>query len=333
MVSAVARVGFQPYRLRLTAAAFVAALIVAGVASVARAQEPGRAGPIGGDGGDGDDGNGYTPPAGLTPPLQLNGYIDVGFAKAQGDGTSFAPGDTRLPVDYAVDPFAPAVNSRGDVASNDPGGRLTNGFLPRSVGIGGRPSFLINTVNFDLKYAAPGTPLLIFTRLQILPRFSSSGDETRPYLEQAFGRFIPFDSQELAISVGKFDSVFGIEYLDNQANLRTGITPSLMARYTTGTSTGAKVFYRMQLPALWSALSLHVAATNSGNFVEALQGPDASLTGVPVLSGRLGYELNRPEIQVKLGASGLYGPRNDQNQRGAHQRALGADARVALHGL
>jgi len=324
MVSAVARVGFHPHRLRLTAAAFVAALIVAGVA---RAQDPG------GLGQDGDDGNGYTPPAGVTPPLQLNGYIDVGFAKAQGDGTSFAAGDTRLPVDYAVDPFAPAVNSRGDVASNDPGGRLTNGFLPRSVGIGGRPSFLINTVNFDLKYTAPGTPLLIFTRLQILPRFSSSGDETRPFLELAFGRFIPFDSLELAISVGKFDSVFGIEYLDNQANIRTGITPSLMARYTTGTSTGAKVFYRMQIPALWSAVSLHVAATNSGNFVEALQGPDASLTGVPVLSGRLGYELNLPAVQIKLGASGLHGPRNDQNQRAAHQRVLGADARVALHGL
>jgi hypothetical protein len=159
MVSAVARVGFQPHRLRLTAAAFVAALVVAGVASVARAQQPGGAGQTGGDGSDGDDGddgNGYTPPAGLTPPLQLNGYIDVGFAKAQGDGTSFAAGDTRLPADYAVDPFAPAVNSRGDVASNDPGGRLTNGFLPRSVGIGGRPSFLINTVNFDLKYTARG---------------------------------------------------------------------------------------------------------------------------------------------------------------------------------
>ena len=72
------------------------------------------------------------------------------------------------------------------------------------------------------------------------------GDGTRVVVEQAFGRLVPFDSQELALSVGKFDSVFGIEYLDNQANIRTGITPSLIARYTTGQSIGAKLFYRLQ---------------------------------------------------------------------------------------
>ena len=333
MVSAVARLGVQRWTgsaARKATGGLARALIVVAVLAIsmaAQAQEIGLD-----DSGD-DDTAGYTPPAGSTPPLQLNGYIDVGFASAQGDGSSFAPADTRLPVDYAVDPFAPAVNSRGDVASNDAGGRLTNGFLPRSVGIGGRPSFLINTVNFDFKYTAAGAPVLIFTRLQLLPRFSSRGDESRPVLEQAFGRIIPFDSQELAISVGKFDSVFGIEYLENQANIRTGITPSLMARYTTGTSIGAKVFYRIQVAPLWSAFSLHVAATNSGTFIEALQSPDASLTGVPVLAGRLGYELNLPAVQIKLGGSALYGPRNDQNDRHAHQRALGGDARIALFGL
>ena len=131
---------------------------------------------------------------------------------------------------------------------------------------------------------------------------------------------MPFDSQELALSVGKFDSVFGIEYLDNQANIRTGITPSLIARYTTGQSIGAKLFYRLQIAPIWSALSLNVAATNSGNFVEALQPPDASLTGAPVASGRLGYELNAPVLQAKLGVSAMYGPRNDQPERTAHQR-------------
>ena len=274
---------------------------------------------------------GYSPPHGSTSPLQVNGYVDVGFAKAQGDGTSFAPGDQRLPVDYAADTFATAVNSRGDVASTDAGGRLTNGFLPRSVGIGGRPSFLINTVDVDFKYAAPGAPILIFSRVQFLPRLSSSGDQTQALVEQAFGRLVPLDSQELAISVGKFDSVFGIEYLDNQANIRTGITPSLSARYTTGTSIGAKVFYRRQFPVAWSALSLNVAATNSGTFVEALQPPDASLTGRPVFTGRLGYELNLPAVQVKLGGSGSDGPRNDQNMRDARQRLWGLDARLALY--
>src|SRR6185295_9591676 len=79
-------------------------------------------------------------------PLVMTGYVDVGFAKAQGDGTSFQPNDIGVPADYRVDPFATAVNSRGEVASTDYGNqRIVNGFLPRSVGIGGTPSFLLNT--------------------------------------------------------------------------------------------------------------------------------------------------------------------------------------------
>jgi hypothetical protein len=285
-----------------------------------------------------NDSEGYTPPSegsGAPSSLSINGYVDVGFAHAQGNGTSFAPGDTRVPLDYGVDTFAPAVNSRGDVASTDPGpGRTVNGFLPRSAGIGGRPSFLLNTLSVDLKYAAPGGPLMVFSRVAFLPRYMGvDGDGTRVVVEQAFGRLVPFESQELALSVGKFDSVFGIEYLDNQANIRTGITPSLIARYTTGQSIGAKLFYRIHIAPLWSALSLNVAATNSGNFVESLQPPDASLTGTPVASGRFGYELNAPVLQAKLGVSAMYGPRNDQFERTATQRVYGADARIAVAGL
>jgi hypothetical protein len=284
-----------------------------------------------------NDSEGYTPPpdGSAAAGLSINGYVDIGFADAQGDGTSFAPADTRVPLDYGVDGFAPAVNSRGDAASTDPGpGRTVNGFLPRSAGIGGRPSFLLNTLNVDFKYATPGMPLTMFSRVQFLPRFmGAGGDATRALVEQAFGRLVPFDSQELALTIGKFDSVFGIEYLDNQANIRTGITPSLIARYTTGQSIGAKLFYRIQIAPIWSALSLNVAGTNSGSFVEVLQPPDASLTGAPVASGRLGYELNAPVLQAKLGVSAMYGARNDQLEQSVHQKAYGADLRIAVAGL
>jgi hypothetical protein len=73
----------------------------------------------------------------VVPPLTMMGYVDFGFADAGGDGTSFPPGDYRVPADYGVDTFATAVNSRGDVASIDAAGRVTNGFLPRSVNIAG----------------------------------------------------------------------------------------------------------------------------------------------------------------------------------------------------
>ena len=150
---------------------------------------------------------------------------------------------------------------------------------------------------------------MVFTRLQLVPRLygpiigpgETAGDNTRLVLEQAFGRITPLKNAELAISVGKFDSVFGIEYLENQANFRIGITPSLIARYTTGQSVGVKVFYRVQIIPASSAISINVAATNSGTFVESLQGSSRSLTGVPVA---IGAARLRAEPGAGLGEAG-----------------------------
>jgi hypothetical protein len=176
---------------------------------------------------------------------------------------------------------------------------------------------------------------MAFVRVQALPRWGGdgAGNVTPLYVEQAFGRVTPLEGRELFAAGGKFDSVFGIEYLDNSPVYRTGITPSLFARYTTGTAVGLKVFYRQQIPVAWSALSLNVAATNGSNFVEALQPTDASLTGIPILSGRFGYELNLPRVQMKLGASGLRGPRNDQFEREALLKMFGFDARLYVFGV
>ena len=171
---------------------------------------------------------------------------------------------------------------------------------------------------------------MFFTRLQFLPRFSPAGESTTLLVEQAFARVVPFASQELALTLGKSDSVFGIEYLENEANLRTGITPSLIARYTTGQGLGGKVFYRLQLGRLWSAVSVNLAATQGGTLIETLQPQSASLTGTPAFSGRLGYELNLPALEVKIGISALDGPRNDQSQPGVRQKAVGGDLRVVF---
>jgi hypothetical protein len=279
------------------------------------------------------EGDAYSPPAAARgSQLQISGYADFGFAAAQGNGTSFAPGDTRIPADYGVDTFATAVNSRGDVASIDAGGRPTNGFLPRSLNIGGHPSAFLSTFDVDLKYVPAAVPVLLFSRVQLLPRYGPANDTTI-LVEQALARVVPFASQELALSVGKFDSVFGIEYLENQANLRANITPSLIARYTTGQSIGVKAFYRIQIPALWSAISLNASATNGGTLVESLSPPDLSLAGRPIAAARLGYELNLPAFSLKIGSSGEYGPRNDQHGSAIRQWLLGADVRILFAGL
>lgn len=281
-----------------------------------------------------DPGDGYTPnEAQAEETLRLTGYIDVGFVKAFGNGSSFGANDLRTPLDYGNDAFAPAVNSRGDVASNDATGRFTNGFLPRSVGIGSTPSFLINTASADVRFQPRNIPIFMFARLQLMPRFTGQGDGTRVDLQQAFGRVSPFKNHELALFVGRFDSVFGIEYLENEANLRPGVTPSLIARYTTGHGLGAKAFYRFQLPTIWSAVSFNVAATNNGTRVEALVPIDASLTGNFVGSARVGYELNLQYVQLKAGVSGLYGPRNDQRTTTARQMALAGDLRLTAFGF
>jgi hypothetical protein len=279
-----------------------------------------------------------TPPVSNTPPLVITGYVDVGYAKAQGNGTSWPAGQTYPgPADYYVDTFAPAVNSRGDVASTiPPPGSTIDGFLPRSTGIGGKGSFLLNTADVDVRYTSSELPVLVFTRMQLVPRLYDDGQQgtlpgesTRVVLEQAFGRITPLKTAEFAISVGKFDSVFGIEYLENQANFRIGVTPSLISRYTTGQSVGVKAFYRAQIIPAFSAVSLNVAATNNGTFVESLQGPSRSLNGVPVGSARLGYELNLERVSLKLGASVSYGPRNDQTEGSSQKQTLyGFDGRL-----
>jgi hypothetical protein len=279
---------------------------------------------------------GYSPKdeqTSLIDALKFSGYLDVGFVAPMGNGSSWVAEDARQPADYGVDTFATAVNSRGEVASTNTNGRYHNGFLPRSVGIGGRPSFLLNTLSADLRFAPPQVPVMIFARVQVLPRFEPGGDPTRVELQQAFGRVTPFSSEEFTIALGKFDSVFGIEYLENEANLRTGITPSLIARYTTGQGLGAKVFYRLQLAPLWSAISLNAAATVGGTRVESLMNPHLSLSGAPVGSARLGYELNLQRVQLKLGVSGLLGPRNDQRDASVLQQAIGADLRLTFLGL
>lgn len=271
----------------------------------------------------------YAPPPSPLSGLHINGYIDIGAAKAQGDGTSFQRDDERLPIDYAADTFAPAVNSRGDVASTNSGGRFTNGFLPHSMNIGGHASAFINTVSLDVRYQPEGAKYMAFMRLQFLPRVTDLNvDATQLLVQQAFVRVIPFESQEFALTLGKFDGVFGIEYLENEAPIRTGITPSLTARYTTAWQLGAKAFYRVQIPDAWSAFSLNVAATTNPPIVDALTSSAISLSGMPVFSGRLGYELNLPKFQLKAGVSASYGPRGDQTNPAVIGQQYGADFRV-----
>ena len=210
----------------------------------------------------GPDVEGFVLPPGaeIAPPLALMGYVDVGFANAGGDGTSFPPGDTRVPADYGVDTFAPAVNSRGDVASTDamrPGDER----LPAALG-GHRRAPVV-----PAQHRQPGSALSGAARagdgLRPAAAAAAVGRRRRgqrhPALRRAGVR--PGDAVRRPRAVrGRRASSTPCSASSTSTTrpiFRTGVTPSLFARYTTGTALGAKAFYRLQIPALWSAVSLN----------------------------------------------------------------------------
>jgi hypothetical protein len=98
------------------------------------------------------------------------------------------------------------------------------------------------------------------------------------------------------------ESVLGIEYRERKASQRFGVTPSLLARYTTGTPLGIKV--RTKLGAS-DRVNLAAAVTNGSSTIETFHFYDeidsnAGKTG----SARLGVA---PLRDLEIGLSGEFG--------------------------
>ena len=72
---------------------------------------------------------------------------------------------------------------------------------------------------------------------------------------------MPTEDGKHSLFVGKVDSVVGIEYKTRKAPERFGITPSLLARYTTGTAVGIKARSK-----LFNAHVILAAAVTNGSF-------------------------------------------------------------------
>jgi len=109
-----------------------------------------------------------------------------------------------------------------------------------------------------------------------------------------------------SIYIGKFDSVLGIEYRSRKANQRFGITPSLIARYTTGTPIGIKVRSRLGPDDL---LTVAGAVTNGTSVIETFHFYDETDSNAgKTVSGRVAIAPPLPgRVRLELGASGLYG--------------------------
>ncbi|MEO5770028.1 MAG: hypothetical protein ABIS92_16860 [Polyangia bacterium] len=257
------------------------------------------------------------------PLVDWNGYIDFGLFVPQGNGSGYVQDVgheklNRAPYNsynwvFLGDILAPAINTRGEAADlgNAPG---VNRF--DSINSRGAPGFVLNEVNLRLS-ARPAPTAILSASVNLVPRTGNDfalGDFLDVDVAQL--EWLPTESQRTSIFVGKVDSVLGIEYRDRKSNHRFGVTPSLIARYTTGTALGLKVRSKFGEDD-W--LIIAAALTNGSNTTEQFHFYDeldsnAAKTG----SGRLSVRLPLPmQAQVELGFSGSYGAQ-DRTASNAH---------------
>jgi len=248
------------------------------------------------------------------PIVTVAGYIDLGFFVPTGEGVGVVQdeGPNRVFPQYANqyawvflgDLLAPTVNSRGEAASlgNFPG---VNRF--DSIDSTGAPTFLVNEVNLRLD-AAVSRSAIATASVDFMPRSGrefSLGDFLEVDLAQL--EWMPTRSGRTSVFVGKFESVVGIEYRDRKSTERFGVTPSLLARYTTGTPVGIKVRSKFGEN---DRLVIAAAVTNGSSTTEQFHFYDEidSNAGKTV-SGRISVR-PAPALDLEVGLSGEWGPQD-----------------------
>jgi hypothetical protein len=231
----------------------------------------------------------------------------------QGDGTGFRRdiGHTMFPARNNVgwvfygDLLATQVNSRGDVADL---GQAPGVDRFDSVHSGGELTFLVNELNLSIS-AGLGSSALFTSSVNFTPRAGgnfSLGDSFDVDLAQL--EWMPTEDGKTSIFVGKVDSVIGNEYKTRKASQRFGITPSLVARYTTGTAVGVK--------ARTLLLGDHFfQETDSNNF--------------KTLSGRAAIRLALGSATFEAGPSGQWGTQDGVPDNGGKMWFVGVDAELA----
>jgi hypothetical protein len=252
-------------------------------------------------------------PAPPRSPITFHGYVDVGFFWPIGNGgagyiqdfgnQTFPQFKGQYGWVFLGDLLATTVNSRGEVADlgNAPGVTRFD-----SIHSGGAPGFIINEANFRMNIAL-GDSTLVTTSFNLVPRTGSDftlGDFFDLDLAQL--EWMPTDDRKISIFVGKIESVLGIEYKERKADHRFGITPSLIARYTTGTALGLKARGKFFDDHLVVAL----AVTNGTNTWEQFHFYNEVDTNAgKTASGRISVRIPFPG-ELEIGVSGMVGPQD-----------------------
>lgn len=254
----------------------------------------------------------------------FRGYFDFGFFVPQGDGAGIVqdfgdqvlrrarPGDAgKYAWVFLGDILSPAVNARGEAADLGPAPGVDRF---DSIDSQGAMGAVLNEANFTVDVGVSSWARGSLS-VNVVPRSGgefSIGDFIELDLAQL--ELIVSDAMPTSVFAGKIEPVIGVEYKRRRADLRFGITPSLIARYTSGAQLGLKV--RSKLFGGWVLLAAAVtnqsATQEQFHFSEELDSNDGKTA-----SGRaaLRIPLNElfPEVfsaALELAGDGLVGPQD-----------------------
>jgi hypothetical protein len=275
-------------------------------------------------------------------PVQnkITGYLDFGLFATTGNGAGtrtdvghfLFPEYSYVPETWVFygDPLSTTVNSRGDVA--DTGESRAIVFDP--IDSNGEPTFLVNALNLTL-FSGIGETGQVNASVDFLPRgrdvSNPSGLFLGDYLDVklAYGEWRPqvSESFDLTLQAGKFDSVLGFEYRSIESPDRTGVTPSLICRYTCGRPLGLKARARF----LDEALVANVSVTNGSHFSEGFDfANEVDTNSMKTVAARLSYQIAH---KVELGASGAWGAQDFQPENDVYQWHIGGDVHAEVADL
>lgn len=263
-------------------------------------------------------------------PIKITGYGDVGLFATQGDGSGIRrdsghmmfPEHSDIGWVFYGDLLATQINSRGDAADlgEVPG---VDRFDP--VNSEGTPTFLVNELNVGI-HAGVGSRALFTSSVNFTPR---TGNEFR--LGDSFDvdivqlEWMATESGNHSIFVGKVDSVIGHEYKTRKAADRFGITPTLLARYTTGTSVGIKARSKLAN----DHIVLAAAVTNGSFGTEQFHfNTELDTNAFKTLSGRAALRLPIAGAVFEAGPSGQWGTQDGTTNGGGYMWFVGVDAEL-----
>ena len=255
-------------------------------------------------------------------PRYLTAFLDVGAFAVGGDGSGIRSDSLHLHYPrykntvsgqwvFMGDPLSTAINSLGEPADTAHSRADTDDTIHSH----GRPSLIVNAVGLAISKAV--TERVAITALA---EWSPRPGPDRFDVPFAHIDYRPSDEIDLVISVGKIDSVLGVEYRTQDAPRRLGVTPSLLCRYTCGRPLGIEARL-VQGPA-----TLGLAITQGDSFDERFS-PDDQLASskLPSLSAHLQWQLPVGR-GLEIGVSAMIGPQDGQPSRSVHQWHYGFDA-------